>query len=82
MNTKNCECCHAQYATGKLYGDYWCELPKYRHTTFWERCKLLIKKLKWIKSVIVEPKGLCEFCNPNNETWYIHNKECHIDKYK
>lgn len=26
MNTRNCEQCKAEYATGKSYGDYWCEL--------------------------------------------------------
>jgi hypothetical protein len=25
MNTRNCECCRANYACGKAYGDYWCE---------------------------------------------------------
>lgn len=26
-NTRNCECCHGEYATGKSYGDYHCVLP-------------------------------------------------------
>lgn len=25
----------------------------------------------------VEIKGLCGFCNPNNEKWYIQDKQCH-----
>jgi hypothetical protein len=28
MNTRNCESCHANYATGKDYGNYWNELPR------------------------------------------------------
>jgi hypothetical protein len=55
MNTRNCECCHANYATGKAYGDHWCE---------------------WHDSS-VETKGLCEFCNPNCEKWYVPQKFCH-----
>lgn len=27
--------------------------------------------------VMVEPKGLCEFCNPNNLKWFIKDKKCH-----
>jgi predicted hydrocarbon binding protein len=27
-------------------------------------------------SLADETKGLCEFCNKNNETWYIKDKEC------
>lgn len=23
------------------------------------------------------PFGLCEFCNPNNEKWYIREMSCH-----
>lgn len=26
MNTRNCECCKHEYATGKDYGDYNCEM--------------------------------------------------------
>lgn len=29
-------------------------------------------------SLNVENKGLCEFCNPNNETWYVKDKQCHF----
>lgn len=25
----------------------------------------------------LEKKGLCEFCNQNNETWYVENLPCH-----
>lgn len=27
MKTRNCECCSAEYATGKSYGDFWEVLP-------------------------------------------------------
>ena len=26
---------------------------------------------------IIPPKGLCEFCNPNCEKWYVPEKKCH-----
>jgi len=26
MNKRKCECCHAIYATGKSYGDFWQEV--------------------------------------------------------
>jgi len=58
MITRNCECCKAEYGTGKFYGDYWCD----------------------IGNPHAETKGLCEFCNPNNETWYAIDKKCHKNK--
>ena len=24
---KNCECCHGSFASGKEYGNFWCEIP-------------------------------------------------------
>jgi len=26
---------------------------------------------------IVEPIGFCEFCDKNNQEWYIKDKQCH-----
>jgi hypothetical protein len=65
MNTKNCECCLSQYATGKNYGDFHCVVPK--HTEYTPS-----------GFKIETPKGLCEFCNPNPDNiWYIKNLKCH-----
>lgn len=27
INSRNCECCGGQYATGKNYGGYWSSIP-------------------------------------------------------
>lgn len=33
---------------------------------------------EWIQITIEDlPLGLCEFCNPSNEKWYLPNKNCH-----
>lgn len=63
---RNCEECMASYASGKNYGDYWCEMSL---------CEIV--KRKWWKfwqprqrCVPIKPKGLCEFCNINS-VWYI-----------
>ncbi len=29
------------------------------------------------KGEVKEPVGFCEFCDRNNETWYIPNMKCH-----
>ena len=77
---RNCECCGASYATGKDYGYYWCETPIY------ETIKITKKWYQFWKSkeivCIISPKGLCEFCNPNCEKWYIENKKCHNKNQK
>lgn len=64
MNKRNCECCHGQYSTGKEYGNYWCEIP------------VIIQDDEGNR-IMEKPKGLCEFCNPKCETWYVSSKECH-----
>lgn len=46
MNKRNCECCKGEYAIGKSYGDYWCELlnPKVEVRGLCEFCN---KESKW-----------------------------------
>jgi len=73
---RNCECCGASYATGKEYGEYWCAMPVGESVWITEEGS----SIKKLKIIIDEPKGLCEFCNPNCEKWYIKDLKCHIIK--
>lgn len=60
VNKENCVCCGATYVTGKHYGDWWYEYSLAVDT----------------KGNLKSPKGLCEFCNPNN-VWYTPDLKCH-----
>lgn len=69
MNTnRTCECCGSGFASGKNYGDYWCEFPAITIETLPDGTK---------HHVVVLPHGLCEFCNPNCEKWFVPNRKCH-----
>lgn len=43
---RNCECCHAQYATGKEYGQYWLEPPSPDFETM-GLCEFCNQNSKW-----------------------------------
>lgn len=45
MNIRNCECCHGSYATGRDYGDWWCELPLAKETK--GLCEFCNPNSKW-----------------------------------
>ncbi len=46
MNKRNCENCKGSYATGKSYGDYWCELSDPKNETK-GLCQFCNKESKW-----------------------------------
>lgn len=39
---------------------------------FWRELPLIDEK-----GFIIKAKGLCEFCNPKCEKWFIKDKKCH-----
>jgi len=45
----------------------WCEVPLIDKKKTKE-----LGKTTWLK-----PVGFCEFCDKNNETWYIPQLKCH-----
>lgn len=46
MKTRNCECCDANYATGKDYGEWWCVLSDKKVETK-GLCEFCNVKSKW-----------------------------------
>ncbi len=62
MKTENRTCTCCK-AHYQIPTDYWCELP--------------FAVIKDGKTVFPTPKGLCEFCDPDNSKWYVKEKPCH-----
>ena len=64
MSLKDLRNCRCCMATYEKPTDFWCELPLANNET----------------GEAITPVGFCEFCDRNNETWYLSNKDCHNNK--